>query len=139
MIPKKRKMKKVNYYYLFAGFLAILFTITHEFNGQHTTIPTLYSGELDINTITTFKYIWHIITAENFIFGITFTIMAFYKESRDVRITAWLICAILVTRLFVIAGTTLMINERQLINLVIDVIAIIVYTIIIFLGTRIKK
>lgn len=128
-------MKKVNYYYLIAGFLAIIFSITHELNGQHSAIPALYSGKLDINTVTTFKYIWHIITAENFIFGIALIIMAFYKEIRNVRFTAWLICTILVTRLFVIAGTTLMINEGQLI----DVITITVYTIIILLGTRVRK
>lgn len=58
-------MKKINYYYLVAGFLALLFSITHELNGQRALIPALYAGELDINTVTTFKYIWHIITAEN--------------------------------------------------------------------------
>ena len=132
-------MKKANYYYLIAGFLAILFSITHELNGQHSAIPALHSGKLDINAITTFEYIWHIITAENFIFGITLIIMAFYKEIRNVKFTAWLICAILVTRLFVIVGIVLMIDEGQLINLMIDVIAIIIYTIIILLGTRVKK
>ena len=35
-------MKKINYYYL---------------NGQRALIPALYAGELDINTVTTFKYI----------------------------------------------------------------------------------
>ena len=40
-------MKKINYYYLVAGFL----------NGQRALIPALYAGELDINTVTTFKYI----------------------------------------------------------------------------------
>lgn len=49
-------MKKINYYYLVAGFLALLFSITHELNGR-ALIPALYAGELDINTVTTFKYI----------------------------------------------------------------------------------
>ena len=53
----KNKMKKINYYYLVAGFLALLFSITHELNGQRALIPALYAGELDINTVTTFKYI----------------------------------------------------------------------------------
>ena len=60
-------MKKINYYYFVAGFLAILFSITHELNGQQVLLPALYTGELDITTVTTFKYIWHIITAENFV------------------------------------------------------------------------
>ena len=50
-------MKKINCYYLVAGFLALLFSITHELNGQRALIPALYAGELDINTVTTFKYI----------------------------------------------------------------------------------
>lgn len=32
-------MKKINYYYLVAGFLALLFSITHELNGQRALIP----------------------------------------------------------------------------------------------------
>lgn len=51
-------MKKINYYYLVAGFLALLFSITHELNGQRALIPALYAGELDINTVTTFKYMY---------------------------------------------------------------------------------
>ena len=73
-------MKKINFYYFVAGFLAILFSITHELNRQQVLLPALYTGELDITTVTTFKYIWHIFTAENFVFGIMFIIMAFYKE-----------------------------------------------------------
>ena len=94
-------MKKINYYYFVAGFLAILFSITHELNGQQVLLPALYTGELDITTVTTFKYIWHIITAENFVFGIMFIIMAFYKKQEQVRFAAWLICVILLIRLFV--------------------------------------
>lgn len=131
-------MKKVNYYYLVAGFLAIVFSITHELNGQQISIPALYTGKLDVNAVTMFRYIWHIITAENFVFGIAFIIMAFYKEIKNVRFSAWLICAILMIRLFVIVGTTLTVVGWQLTNLVIDIIAIIVYVMIILLGTSKK-
>jgi hypothetical protein len=60
---RRFKIKKTNYYYLVAGLLAILFSVTHELNGQHAVIPILSSNGLDINTVTTFRYIWHIITA----------------------------------------------------------------------------
>lgn len=133
------KMRKINYYYLVAGLLAILFSVTHEFNGHHTTLPALYYGKLDINAIITFRYIWHIITAENFIFGIALIAMAFHKEIKNVRFTAWLICAILITRLFVIVGTTLIMTGGQLGHLLIDIIAIIVYVSIIRLGTKTKN
>lgn len=131
-------MKKVNYYYLVAGVLAILFSVTHELNGQQTYIPALHNGNLDVNAVTTFSYIWHIITAENFVFGIAFIIMAFCKEMKYVRFSALLICAILVIRLFVIVGTTLCTIGWQMTDLVVDIIAIIVYVTIIFLGTREK-
>lgn len=136
---RRLKMRKINYYYLIAGFLAILFSITHELNGQQTTIPMLSYGGLDVNIITTFKYIWHIITAENLIFGIAFIIMAFYKEIRSVKFTAWLICTILIIRLLVIVSTTIAITGGELHDFAIDIIAIIIYVIIIILGTRTKK
>ena len=135
---EKSKRIKVNYYFIIAGFLALLFSLTHELNGQQTIFPTLSSSNLDVNATIAFKYIWRIITAENFIFGIVFIIMGFYKEREKVRFTAWIICAILVARLLIIIGTTLAM-EGQIKDLAIDVIAIIVYVMIILLGTRDKK
>lgn len=129
-------MRKANYYFLIAGFLAILFAVTHEIHGQRITIPSLYIGAVEMNTITTLKFVWHIITAENFIFGIAFIIMAFKKEIKNVRFTAWLICTILVIRLFVIAGTTLTISSGHLSDVIIDIIAISIYIVIIILGMR---
>jgi len=130
-------MKKLNYYYLIAGFLAILFSITHELHGQQTSIPALCARELDVNTVTTFRYVWHIITIENCVFGITFIVMSFCKRVKNIRFLAWLICAILITRLFVIISTTI-IMDGSLADLGVDIMAIIVYVIIILLGTRVK-
>lgn len=130
-------MKKVNYYYLIVGFLAILFSITHELHGQQTSLPALCSRGLDVNTVTTFRYVWHIITIENCIFGITFIVMSFCRRVKNIRFLAWLICTILITRLFTIISTTL-IMDGSLSDLSIDIIAIIVYVTIILLGTRVK-
>ena len=94
---------------------------------------------LDISAVTTINYIWHVITAENFIFGIAFIIMAFYRDSKNVRFSAWLICSILITRLFVIVGTTLIMTGGQINDLMIDIIAIVIYTGIILIGTRAKS
>nr|WP_321520354.1 hypothetical protein [uncultured Macellibacteroides sp.] len=132
-------MKKVNYYYITAGLFAILFSITHELNGLQRVIPALSSGALDISAVTTINYIWHVITAENFIFGIAFIIMAFYRDRKNVRFSAWLICSILITRLFVIVGTTLIMTGGQINDLIIDIIAIVIYTAIILVGTRAKS
>lgn len=55
-------MKKINYYYLVAGFLALLFSITHELNGQRALIPALYAGGIrykyrnDIQVYLTYYY-----------------------------------------------------------------------------------
>lgn len=132
-------MKGINYYYIIAGLLAILFSVTHEINGHNNAIPAQFSGALDIHTVTTFKYIWHIITAENLIFGITFIAMAFYKERKGMRFIAWLICVILVARLLVITVTTIAISGCQINDIMIDIIAIVAYVAIILLGTRMKK
>lgn len=131
-------MKKVNYYYLIAGFLAILFSITHELHGQQTSLPALCARGLDVNTVTTFRYVWHIITIENCVFGIAFIIMSFCKRVKSIRFLAWFICVILIARLFVIISTTL-IMDGSLSNLGVDIIAIIIYVIIILLGTRVKE
>lgn len=63
-----------NYYYLMAGVLAILFAVTHAWNGQYVVLPTLVVTDMLMDTQIIFKYVWHIITAENLVFGIVFMI-----------------------------------------------------------------
>jgi hypothetical protein len=65
--------------------------------------------------------------------------MAFHKEMKSVKLTAWLICAILIVRLFVIVCTTFTMTRGRVGELTIDIIAILIYVIIILLGTRAKK
>ena len=64
-----------------------------------------------------------------------FIIMAFYKKQEQVRFAAWWICVMLLIRLFVIVIRTFMMGGKMD-NLGIYIIAIIVYTTIILLGTR---
>ena len=127
-----------NYYYLVAGILAILFSISHAWNGQSVVLPTLNVEKISIETRTIFFYVWHIITAENMLFGIAFIIMAFYKDLSKVRFTAWMIALLMMVRLVVIIGGTLLFDASGLKNVLIDYIAIIVYVSIIILGIRIK-
>jgi len=129
---------KTNFYYLIAGILAIFFSITHELNGQSSVLPLLSSSPLDINNKVTLSFIWHIITAENFIFGFALLIMAFHKSSEKVRFTAWLICVVMVIRLIVIIVTTFSLRGFDLRDIWIDTIVIILYSTIILLGTMVK-
>lgn len=127
-----------NYYYLVAGILAILFSITHALNGQNTVLPSLNASSITTETKTIFFYVWHIITAENLLFGIAFLFMSFHKNLSKVKYAASIIAILLVIRWIVILGGTLLYNASGLKNIFIDSIAIAVYVSLIFLGTKVK-
>lgn len=128
-----------NYYYLTAGILAILFAVTHAWNGQSVVLPKLHMEGVSVDTLTIFTYVWHIITAENLVFGFVFIFMSFYTEGSKTRFTAWMIVTILLIRLMVILGITALLDRTGLADTLIDSIAIIVYVALIILGTRVKK
>jgi hypothetical protein len=127
-----------NYFYLVAGILAIVFAVTHALNGQNTVLPSLNVGSVTTEVKTTFFYVWHIITAENLLFGITFLIMSVQKNLSRVRFTATVIAVLKIIRLLVIFGGTLLYNASALKNILVDTIAIAVYVSLIFLGTKVK-
>ena len=128
-----------NYYYLIAGILAILFSISHAWNGQSVVLPTLNVEKITIDTRTIFFYVWHIITAENMLFGIAFIVMAFHKDLSKVRFTAWMIALLMMVRFVVIVGGTLLYDASGLKNVLVDSIAIVVYVSIIILGIKVNK
>ncbi|WP_373551172.1 hypothetical protein [Haliscomenobacter sp.] len=127
-----------NYYYLIAGFLAILFSITHAWNGQSIVLPSLNVDTISVGTKTIFFYVWHIITAENTLFGLSFLFMSVHKDLSKVRFAAWMIAILMIVRLTVILGGTLLYNASALKNTVIDSIAIVIYVSLIVLGIRVK-
>jgi len=128
-----------NYYYLIAGILAILFSITHAWNGQTIVLPTLNVDSITLNTRTVFFYVWHIITAENMLFGIAFLFMAFHKDLSKVKFAASIIAILMIVRLIVIFGGTLLFNNEAIKNISIDSIAIVIYVSLIILGIRVKN
>ena len=128
-----------NHYYLIAGILAILFSISHAWNGQSVVLPTLNVEKITIDTRTIFFYVWHIITAENMVFGIAFIVMAFHKDLSKVRFTAWMIALLMMVRFVVIVGGTLLYDASGLKNVLVDSIAIVVYVSIIILGIKVNK
>ncbi len=127
-----------NYYYLVVGILAILFSFTHAWNGQSNVLPILNVTSLDQSMKTTVFYVWHIISIENFIFGIAFLVMAFYKDLTKVKFTALMIAIIMIARLCVIIGSTVYLNKTGLKDSLTDIIVIIIYVGLIILGTRVK-
>ena len=87
-----------NYYYLVVGILAILFSLTHAWNGQTVVLPSLNVPAITTDTKTIFFYVWHIITSENMLFGFAFIFMSFHKDLSRVRFAAWLIAILMIVR-----------------------------------------
>jgi hypothetical protein len=127
-----------NYYYLIAGILGIFFAVSHAWNGQTVVLPALHVNSIDTSTKTTFFYVWHIITAENAFFGLTFLFMSLQKDLSKVRFAAWVIASLMIVRLIIIFGGTLFYYAEGLKNTLIDSVAIILYIILILLGARQK-
>ncbi|MBB6672076.1 hypothetical protein [Cohnella nanjingensis] len=131
-------VKVRNYYYLIAGILAILFAVTHAWNGQSAVLPTLHVSAITMDTRTVFMYVWHIITAENLVFGIAFIFMSFQSERLKIQFAAWTIVSLLIVRLMVILGITAFQDVSALADTLIDSIAILIYVAFILLGIRMK-
>ena len=132
-------IKVRNFYYLVAGVLAILFAITHAWNGQSAVLPTLGLSAISMETRTVFTYVWHVITAENLVFGISFIFMAFHRERSKIRFAAWTIVSLVIIRLIVILGITAFHDVSAFADTLIDSIAIVIYAAIIILGIRMKN
>ncbi|WP_169085136.1 hypothetical protein [Paenibacillus sp. PL91] len=132
-------MKVKNFYFLIAGALAMLFAVTHAWNGQSAVLPKLDTEAISVDTQIVFTYVWHIITGENMVFGIAFIMMSFQTERSKIRFAAYLIAAILIVRLMVIVGATSMLDVSGITDTLIDSIAIVIYIALILLGTRLKK
>ncbi|CAG7643512.1 hypothetical protein ACFQI7_10265 [Paenibacillus allorhizosphaerae] len=129
-------IKIKNYYYLIAGVLAILFAITHAWNGQSAVLPKLFVNDIAMDTRIIFRYVWHIITAENLVFGVVFIILSFQSERSKIRSAAWMIVLLLLVRLMVILGVTAFYDVSALTDTLIDSIAILIYVAFIILGIK---
>ena len=125
-----------NYYYLVVGILSMLFAFTHAWNGQTSFLPVINESDIGLSSKMTIFYVWHIITVENLIFGMSFIVMSVYKDLSKVKITAWIIAIIMVARWVVIFGSVLLKNKDGIAETLIDSIAIFVMVGLIILGTR---
>ncbi|CAM4051944.1 hypothetical protein COLU111180_20915 [Cohnella lubricantis] len=132
-------IKVRNFYYLIAGVLAILFAVTHAWNGQSAVLPTLHLSAIAMDTRIVFIYVWHIITAENLVFGIVLIFMSLQIKRSKTQPAAWTIVSLLIVRFMVILGITAFHDVSALMDTLVDSIAIVIYVAIIILGIRMKK
>lgn len=128
-----------NVYYLIAGILAILFAATHAWNGQSAVLPKLDTEAISVDAQIVFTYVWHIITAENLVFGIAFIIMSIQSTPSKVKFGAWMIVSIMLVRLTVILGVTTVLDASALTDTLVDSVAIIIYLALIIVGVRTKN
>ncbi|RAU91122.1 hypothetical protein DQG13_29845 [Paenibacillus sp. YN15] len=131
-------MRIKNPYYFIAGVLAVLFAATHAWNGQAAVLPKLDIEAVSVETQTVFTYVWHIITVENLVFGITFMILSIQNDPLKGRLAALMIVSVLFVRLIVILGATAILDASSLGSTFTDSIAIIIYIALIILGIRLK-
>ena len=127
-----------NYYYLIAGILSILFSFSHAWNGQSSFLPITNASDINLVSKTTIFYVWHIITAENLIFGVAFLVMSVYKDLSKVKFTAWMIALMIVARWVVIFGSTLFKNKNGVTDTLTESIVILIFVGLIILGIRKK-
>ena len=134
-----KKQVNINIFYLIVGILSVLSAFTHTWNGLVNSLRILNNSGIDSGTRTIFIYVWHIIGVESLVFGIALIIMAFIKNRDNVKFTAWVIIAVLITRLIVISFFTLINGESKIIDLLLDSIVMIIVIVLLFLGTRIRN
>lgn len=132
-------MRIRNPYYFIAGILGILFAATHVWNGQSVMLPKLDIEAVSADTRIVFTYVWHIITAENLIFGIAFLMMSIVREPSKVSFAAWIMVSILLMRLLVILGVTTILDAAALGGALIDSIAIVIYIGLLILGIKLRS
>ena len=132
-------MKVKNWFYLTVGVFSVVSAVTHTLHGLQTSLDVLANSGLDTNTKTVFTYVWHIIGIENLIIGIALVIMAFYKNIKLVKLTAWVFIIILIARWMVIFLSTLVFNNwNNVIEVITDSIAMLIVSILLIIGTQMK-
>lgn len=125
-----------NPYYFIAGILAVVFAVTHAWNGQSVELPKLDMESVTVETRIVFTYVWHIITVENLVFGIAFLLMSIVWETSKVNFAAGMILSILLLRLLVILGVTLTLDASAFNGALLDSVAIVIYMGLILLGIK---
>ncbi len=128
-----------NYFYLIVGFICLLSSITHTLNGLNTSLSILSDSIIDTDTQVVFTYIWHIIAAENIVFGMALLIMAFHKNRMTGKYIVWFIIAILAVRWVTITSVTLLNNFSNITKLIPESLVMWLIIILLWLGSKKKE
>jgi len=128
-----------NYYFLIVGILSVLFSVSHGWFGETSVLPLIETSNLDISSRTAVFYTWHMSTAENFIFGIVFFIMAFYKDATKLKFTVWMIISIVVIRYAVFFVSTWIKNRSGINDAIPELVILIIYVVLMILGISKRK
>lgn len=128
-----------NYYYLVAGILGILFSITHALSGENNVLPILLQLNDARQTHTTLSYVWHILSAENFFFGITFIYLSLKSPNLNSLPLAKFILILLAIRWLVIVIVIITRNPVELKTIAVDSIAMAIYISLIIFGVRYQR
>jgi len=128
-----------NYYFLIVGILSVLFSVSHGWFGETSVLPLIETSNLDISSRTAVFYTWHMSTAENFIFGIVFFIMAFYKDATKLKFTVWMIISIVVIRYAVFFVSTWFKNRSGINDAIPELVILIIYVVLMILGISKRK
>jgi len=128
-----------NYYFLIVGILSVLFSVSHGWFGETSVLPLIETSNLDISSRTAVFYTWHMSTAENFIFGIVFFIMAFYKDATKLKFTVWMIISIVVIRYAVFFVSTWIKNRSGINEAIPELVILIIYVVLMILGISKRK
>jgi len=133
-------MNKIrNYYFLIVGILSVLFSVSHGWFGETSVLPLIETSNLDVSSRTAVFYTWHISTAENFIFGIAFFIMAFYKDATKLKFTVWMIVSIVVIRYSIFFVSTWIKNRSGINEAIPELVILIIYVVLMILGIGKRK
>ena len=127
-----------NYFYLIVGLLLLLFAGTQTLNGLQAVLPILHGSNIDSSTITNFTYQWHIISAEQLVFGVALIAIAFQRNREKVKIVAWIVMAILFVRGIIIVAVNISLGISNITNFLTSTIALFALVVLLLLGTKVK-
>lgn len=127
-----------NIFYFISGLLYVSASFGHAWFGQTKVIAFTKLSQLDLFVKNAVFYAWHIPTAENLIFGVSFLLASFSKEFVKFRYAAWVIAVITGARYFVFLGSTLFHNKSEAVSTLPQLGSVIVFIVVIMLGARKK-
>jgi len=128
-----------NVFYLIAGLLFVLLSVTHTWFGLETALPILHGSHIDNSTIAVFTFQLHMIGIQDLFYGVAAIIMSFQRDMARVRFAARLLTAILLGRWVIMTLVTIIYDTNNIMNLLTASIAFLILIILLVLGAKVKN